>query len=253
MTMNREMFEALLAEIRAEFLDELPDRCDDFEELILELQKFPDNRDSFQTLYRGVHSLKGSGGTHSLPLITTICHQLENLLSETDAHQRFDGSFVDAALALVDLLRRIETAARQDPPDFSTIEQELEAQRIRTLQHRRPVLVVESSGVMAGLCRKALEDLPLQLTLVDDGLTALERLLNEPYEMVIAGRELKTLNAIPLLAALRTSQSRNQQIPALLLTSRSEAIPDFVDITAIISRDRQLSETLREAVTQLLP
>lgn len=56
-----------------------------------------------------------------------------------------------------------------------------------------------------------------------------------------------------LLAEMRTSQSRNQEIPALLLTSCNEAIPDFVAIAAVIYRDRQLSETLCTAVRQLLP
>lgn len=253
MTMNREMFEVLLAEMRSEFLNELPDRCDDFEELILELQKASDNRESFETLYRGVHSLKGSGGTHGLPLITTICHQLENLLSEGDAVKVFDRAFVDAALALVDLLRHVEGAARQNPPDFSIIEARLEEQRALNLQHRLPVLLVESSRVMAGLCQKALEDLNLQLSLVDDGLTALERLLNEHFLLVIVARELKALNGIPLLAALRTSQGRNQEIPALLLTSRTEKIPDFITSTTIVSRDRNLSRTLHEAVKLQLP
>ncbi len=252
MTMNREIFEALLAQMRAEFLTELPDRCDDFEELILDLEQSGENRESFHSLYRGVHSLKGSGGTHGLPLITTICHQLENLLSETEARQVFDATFVEATLVFVDLLRQIEVAERQDPPDYSAIEAKLEEQRAMSLQQRRPVLVIESSKVMAGLCQKALEEMDLQLTLVDDGLVALGRLLNESYELIIVGRELKTLNGIPLMAALRNTQCRNHNAPALLLTNRQDDIPEYVAFHAVISRDRYLSENLRDAVRHIL-
>jgi len=76
MTTNMEAFQALLEGMRADFLAELPERCDSFDESILALEKSPDDREAFNELYRGVHSLKGSGGTHGLSIITTLCHQL---------------------------------------------------------------------------------------------------------------------------------------------------------------------------------
>ena len=34
--------------------------------------------DNIQELYRNIHSLKGTGGTLDLPIITSICHQFES-------------------------------------------------------------------------------------------------------------------------------------------------------------------------------
>jgi chemotaxis protein histidine kinase CheA len=97
MTANMDAFQALLASMREAFLDELPERCGHFDALILSLETSPDDREAFNELYRGVHSLKGSGGTHGLSIITTICHQLENLLSETEARQAFGTVFATRA------------------------------------------------------------------------------------------------------------------------------------------------------------
>ncbi len=66
------------------------------------------------------------------------------------------------------------------------------------------MLIVESARLMTELYQKMLRDLPLQLTNEDNGLTALERLLHEPYDLLIVGRELKELNGIALMAALRS-------------------------------------------------
>jgi chemotaxis protein histidine kinase CheA len=247
-----EAFQALLEGMRADFLAELPERCDGFDESILALEKSPDDREAFNKLYRGVHSLKGSGGTHGLSIITTLCHQLENLLSETDAQQGFGTAFATRALAYVDLLRQVETTAHHDKPDYSGIEAELEALRLLTLQRRKAGLIAESSTVMAGLYQKALEALPLQLTVVDDGLTALARLLHEPFDFVIVGRELRELNGMALMAALRAGEARNQNIPAILVSSKRDAIPDQVRFSATLSRDQKLADNLVATVRAML-
>lgn len=112
-----EAFQALLEGMRADFLAALPERCDRCDDLILTLEISPNDREAFNELYRSVHSLKGSGGTHGLSIITALCHQLENLISETDARRGFGEVFATRALAYVDLLRQVEQAAGQTHPD----------------------------------------------------------------------------------------------------------------------------------------
>ncbi len=252
MTTNMEAFQILLKEMRESFLSELSERCDSCDALILALEKTPDDREAFNELYRRVHSLKGSGGTHGLAIITTLCHQLENLLSETDARQGFGPAFATRALAYVDLLRQVGQAARDDNPDYSAIEAELEILRQLTLQRRKAGLIAESSLVMAGLYQKALENLPLQLTVVDDGLAALARLLQEPFDFVIVGGELKELNGMAVMAALRAARGRNQNIPAILVSSKRDAIPEYARFSAALSRDQKLAENLLSAVRVML-
>lgn len=246
-------FQILLDNMRQEFIDGLPERCHSLEELILALEEAaPNNREIFNELYRSVHSLKGSGGTHGMSIITTLCHQLENALTEVESQQDFGKQFASGALAYVDLLRQVIVQARLDRPDYSGIECDLEMLHRSGLQSRKAGLIAESSSAMAGFYQQALTVLPVQLTVVDNGLTALERLLHESFDFVIVGRELKELNGIALIAALRASQGRNHRIPALLLTSRGNSLPDQAHFNAVISRDQKQAENLVAAVRQVL-
>ena len=253
MTSNLDAFQTLLAAMRNEFLAELPERCDRCDDLILTLERSPDDHEAFNDLYRGVHSLKGSGGTHGLGIITTLCHQLENLLTETNDRRGFGVTFATQALAYVDLLRQVATIARLDKPDYSGVESELDRLRQQALQSRKAGLIVEASTMMSGLYQKALEKLPLQLTLVDSGLSALGRLLREPFDFVIVGGELKDLNGIALVSALRASNKQNQNIPAILVSSQRVTVPEHVRFSASISRDQHLARNLLASVQNVLP
>jgi len=57
----------LLAQPRAAFLGELPERADVMESLILRLEQQAERIHTFDELYRWVHSLKGGAGTHGSP------------------------------------------------------------------------------------------------------------------------------------------------------------------------------------------
>lgn len=252
MIQNQEAFLALLKEMREAFLGELEERCADFDTLILRLERASADREAFNALYRGVHSLKGAGGTHGLNIITTLCHQLENLLSEADSQQAFDSAFATRALAYVDLLRRVPPAACGDKPDYSAIEAELEVLRLSALKRRKAALIAESTVAMARLYQKALEPLPLQLSVVDNGLTALARLLHEPFDFVIVGGELKELNGLALMSALRASRARNQDIDAILVSSKAPAHPEQTRFSFTLSRDQNLAGNLLAAVRSVL-
>lgn len=252
MSSNLDAFQALLATMRDEFLEELPERCDHCDELILTLENSPLDHEAFNDLFRSVHSLKGSGGTHGLGIITTICHQLENLLTETNERRGFGALFATRALAFMDLLRQVATIARQGKPDYSAIEGELDRLRLLALQSRKTGLIVESSTMMSGLYQKALEKLPLQLMQTDNGLSALDRLLREPFDFIIVGGELKDLNGIALMAALRSSNKQNQNIPAILVSSQRINLPEHVRFNASISRDQNLARNLLATVQTIL-
>ncbi len=252
MSVDLVAFQYLLQGMRERFLDELGERCDEFDNLILSLERNPANREAFDELYRGVHSLKGSGGTHGLPILTSICHQLENLLTEANGGDGFSEAVASQALAYVDLLRRAEGPGREENPDYSVVEAGLERLRLATLESRHAVLIAETSAMMTRICQKALDNLPVRVNLVDNGLAALERLLHEPFDLLIVGRELKELNGPAVLAALRASQARNRNITAILLTSNREDIPAFSRVDHILARDQKLAANLRAAAEKAL-
>lgn len=252
MTANMQAFQLLLNRMRAEFLSEIPERCDRIDALVMALDKDPADREAFNALYREVHSLKGSGGTHGLPIITTLCHQLENLLTEADVQRNFDATFTVRAQAHVNLLEQVEAAAQAEQPDFSAIEAAAQKLRLAVLQRRKAVLIAETSAALAGLYRQTLAGESIQLTLVNDGLVALERLLHEPFDLVIVGRELKTLNGIALMAAVRATGGSNRHVPAILLSSGAGAVPAHVGFSAIVGRDARQMPNLVQVANKAL-
>ncbi len=238
------MLQALLFGIRERFLDELAERCDGFENLILALENAPSDREIFNELYRGVHSLKGSGGTHGLGILTTLCHHLENLLTEASENTRFDADFASRALAYIDLLRSVEVPARSENPDFSAIETALGALQQAAQKILKTGLIAESSTVMARIYQQTLAALPVRTEVTGNGLHALERLMRETFSFAIIGRELQELNGIAVIAALRASRSANHDIPVVLVTSSRDTLPELARVSAILPRDQHLAEGL---------
>lgn len=245
-----DQFEAMLRQMRSGFLAELPERCDRLEDSVLALEADPSAEGIYEELYRNVHSLKGSGGTFGIAVITSICHQFENFLAEH--HGRYGEAFASSALGYIDLLRQAGELAATAKPDFQPLEASLERLRASVLQSRAPVLVAESSAMMKSLYQQALTPLPVQLTFVENGLAALEQLLRTPFRLLIIGRELTDLNGMAVIAALRESGSRNRLLPVILVSSNREAIPRHLGIDQILPRDMQLAGSLPIAVENLL-
>jgi HPt (histidine-containing phosphotransfer) domain-containing protein len=247
--------ETMLASLRAAFLAELPERVAELERLTMALAAAPMNPAVYDELYRRVHSLKGSAGTHGLAIVSTICHQFEDRLNEAGAQPGRSGkSLMDDGLRYVDLIERAQAIAAMGGNDFTVVDRELEALRCGASTAQLVGLVAETSATMAGVYRDALAELPVALSFVSDGLDALSRLLHERFDFLVAGNALKTLKGVALVSALRLSDSPNRAIPVFLLTSAGiETLPAGLRVDQVIVRDPSLPKRLEEAVRALSP
>lgn len=241
----------LLQHMRQTFLNEMGERCDRLEQKTLQLEKTPADRGVFEELYRGVHSLKGSGGTHGLHIISAICHHFENHLTEADGACDFGGNCISSALAYIDLLRKAQQVSCEDNPDYASLEAELEGLRESQTLQLIEVLMAEPSNIMQQVLRKALADQPVQISMVDDGIAAIELLMRQKFHVVILARELDRLNGVAVVAAIRASQGRNAESPFILLTSNPETVPPNVDIDKVLPRDKHLMVEVLQTLTGL--
>ena len=241
-------FAILLAEMQADFLDELPERCNRLDERVIALEH--KETGAFDELYRQIHSLKGSGGMFGVPIVTTICHQFESFINE--AHTRFDHPCASTALAYVDLLRQTATLNGRDSPAVTAIEQALERMRVRSLSGRASVLLLEPSEAMCKLYQEVFANKPVQLLTLTSGMAALERMLHEPFDLLVASRELPDLNAVALMAAVRESGGRNSAIPVILVSSNPAPVPAYLQINAMVRRDTKLAATISSYAAELL-
>jgi len=240
----------LLEQLKEAFLAELPEQCQELNRLVLSLEQYPENHSFYEGLYRKVHSLKGSAGTHGIHIISQICHHFEDLLTTLDnASTQIDSVFINNCLSYVDLIQNAIKAAQSSHPDYAVIEHELERIRQALSKDNFRGLIIEPSPMMSLMCKDALSPLPIQLSLLNNSLTALERLLQEKFDFLILGKELKPLNGAALISALRTSGTVNNQIPTIMITSNGKkGIPEYARPDHIIKRDTQLTQNLVKAV-----
>lgn len=238
---------ALLARMREDFVAELPERYDRLEAGVLALER--DAPDAFDELFRQVHSLKGAGGTFGLPMITTICHQFESFISE--AKGDFHRKAASFALKYVDLLRRASCDAAKKDDSRLVIAQDLEQLRLSSMRASASVLLVDPSASMRKLYQNWMSPLSLRIVSLTHGLHALERLLQEPFDLLVASRELPDLNALAIVAALREAGGRNRNIPVILISGNRTLPPARLHISVTIPRDGQLEATLVKHVHEI--
>jgi CheY-like chemotaxis protein len=239
---------ALIAELLAEFLDELPMRCNNLEDAVMALEA--QQAGAFDELFRQIHSLKGTGGGVGMPVITTICHQFESFISE--ARGNFDRRAASTALAYVDLLRRTLAPGGRESPAVTAIEQALDQLRVSNLLGRASIFVAEPSQTLRRVFQEEFANPSRQVHMVDSGMQALERLLHEPFDVLIISRELPNLNGLAVVGALREARCRNSDIPVILVSSNTNDVPAHLRIHAIARRDVHLIPRINRHIDELL-
>ena len=80
----------------------------------------------------------------------------------------------------------------------------------------------------------------------------LERMLHEPFDLLVISRELSDLNAIAVVAALREARCRNSNIPVILVSSNPAPVPEYLAVHAIVRRDVHLIPELVRQIRELL-
>lgn len=83
-------------EVKAEYLsifgEEASDQLREWEECLLSLEKSPEDPEPLNSLFRAIHTLKGSAGFIGFDSLQKVAHDLESSLSDVrDGRRQFDG------------------------------------------------------------------------------------------------------------------------------------------------------------------
>lgn len=239
---------ALLRQLRESYLQDLPEKLDRLEGLLLAAGKTTDaDGERFADFYRQVHSLKGSGGTYGLHVLSTVCHQLEDYLNLRAGNPpRLEAALAAPALRHVDLLRLVASEAVAGQISFETVERKLAALRTELFPRTLKALVVLSSRTTRQLCVQLLEARGFRALSEADSYTALLRALTEPFDVLITSNELPVLSGAGLLAAIRLSNHPNRSTPSILITSSADqrGTRRQIDPDHVLVRDPQLPDHL---------
>src|SRR3972149_1686994 len=95
-------------EIVKEFLVESGDHLDDVESKILQLEENPEDVDIINSIFRPIHSMKGSAGFLGMKDIGKVSHELETLLDEArKAKIKITPEIIEILIEGIDILRKL--------------------------------------------------------------------------------------------------------------------------------------------------
>ncbi len=98
----------VLDDIFREFLVESYENLDQLDRDLIALEDTPDDRDCLASVFRTVHTLKGTSGFLALPKLERVAHVGENLLVPLrDGDLNLSRDIADGLLAMVDAIREI--------------------------------------------------------------------------------------------------------------------------------------------------
>jgi two-component system chemotaxis sensor kinase CheA len=96
------------AEIIAEFLVESHENLDQLDRDLVELEKRPGSRDLLSSIFRTIHTIKGTSGFLAFNRLEALTHVGENLLSRLrDGEMAMTGPVTEALLGMVDVVRAL--------------------------------------------------------------------------------------------------------------------------------------------------
>ena len=240
----------MLRQLRTHYLAEMTPTLNEIESDLRALEHTDRFGEMFERGYRKVRALKGSAGIYSLPIIGKICHQLEEHLHIFAVDpELLTADMMERCRAHITLMHKAQEAARHGAEHFNDIDDALQELRSKLLGARFSALIVEVSKVNIKLCTEIMKGYPAHVTVIESGYQALELLLQQKYQLLITGMEVKLLNGLALVAAVRMSARGNQDIQSILLTSsKLPPLKRNVDPNFIVARDSNFSENLARAI-----
>jgi CheY-like chemotaxis protein/HPt (histidine-containing phosphotransfer) domain-containing protein len=208
--------------------------------------------DLCRELFRQVHTLKGSGGTYGLSFISDVCHPLEDLLTNLIEHPGLlQQGVIETALHYVDLMRKAWFSYSANLEPGSELRLSLYTLRQRMTKNSYAAIIVESSDVLIGAMRETLTEFGFRIEVVEDGYTALGRLLAEHFDVVITSLENPRLNGIALISAIQQSGAKVAKTKTILLTTSDhlnhQTHPDYV-----LKKNSELKKRFRVCIAEIL-
>jgi two-component system chemotaxis response regulator CheY len=85
------------------------------------------------------------------------------------------------------------------------------------------ILVVDDSSLVRLYCRSALEKAGFEVEQAINGIEAMERVLSQPFDLVIVDVNMPRMDGFTFLRALRRSAADVAALPALIISTESEA------------------------------
>ena len=213
-TPNQTEFDAMMSGLIDSFIEGAEQRLDDVEETVASIVSSPEGLGEQATKFRNdIHSLKGTAGTFGFPLISILCHKLEDLTAGSDEHLAQQVDHIDYFL---ELMRGIINK-RQNPgesetkailaalPNRSAIKQ---ASGDKALK----VLLVSPTRSLRQLAAFLFEEQGCHVSEAADSLEGFAKAVETRPDIIVSSMEMKHIsgselgNALAAISALENTQ-----------------------------------------------
>ncbi len=139
-------------EIIKEFLTESTENLDQLDRDLIGLEKDPTSHEILSSIFRTIHSLKGTTGFLGFTKLESVAHSGENLLGRVrDGEIKLTPEVTGGLLAMVDAVREmlaaIESTSKDGAYDYKPL--------IETLQHLQEPPAAQPPGEKAGTVKEA--------------------------------------------------------------------------------------------------
>ncbi len=261
-------------DLLADFVAETRDMMQAMAGELVAWERTPDDRESLDTIFRFVHTVKGNCGFFDFPRLERLSHAAETALADVRSGNRtVDVRLVDAVLAIIDrigeLTDAIEGGSVLDRGDDEHLIAALE-DGAGALRDMAPLLAAETIGTTAPAPTAPQRSIRLPLDLID-------RVMSDVSDLVLARNELaRTLR----LGAPDTGDGTLERLSAIIDSLRDGvtrmrmqridtlfgSLPRLVrDLAADLGKevlvdceggdvelDRELIEMLRDPLTHII-
>jgi len=248
-TENNPIIEEMMENYRKDYLADLPTVFDKLEEQLLKLEKAKTQDEMLAELYRSVHNLKGSAGSYDLAIISNISHQFEDLLTD------YSGTSTNTYMKYIDLMRRaLQEAINTENPNYASIESELYNYQKSLTKNNLLGVIVDSSRHNTLMLQQILRPCSIKLTVMNDGLVALSRLLFVKYDLLFVSKEIPSLSGTALVNSLRSTNCLNRNIKVIMFSSNEfDENQTFRGPDCKVIRDENFDQNVVKAVQNVLP
>ena len=162
-------------EIVREFLVESYENLDQLEQDMVSLESEPGSKELLSSIFRTIHTIKGTSGFLAFNRLEKLAHRGENLLSELrDGVREMDQETADVLLLMVDRIRNImgsvEETGQEGDVDIESVIAQIEAIQGKTSSAPVPAAdgMAGESALDAAAAEKAPAEIPFLTNVADE-------------------------------------------------------------------------------------
>lgn len=234
---------------RKDFVIEIEEHLATIEVNLLNLEKNPDHSEAIDTIFRSIHSVKGTSDYVNLEIITNISHKLETIFDQIrKGKQKYTDDLADVTLKAVDIISRFNSSIKNDIacPVFSVVRT---INQLDSLLSKSSIPTPQATAPLtADTLINAFRNISVQQMLIIHhlGENFISNTLEEK-ELPILHRSIRTLKNIANNVGARKVVNLTTKMEDLLIPLLTGEKPDPHHPMFF----RKLEDQLREEITSL--